>query len=235
MSDNQPLPDPVPDLDPEPEAAAVSPEPRLRLRRRRVIKPLRLGPPFWTITSILSLVVNVILIVLMLSLAGQLFNLKILVQDQVLGGLYENFVLMDQAHIRTTIKVNTNVPARFDLPLQTNTFVVLTEPTLLEDARVVRLSTGGLTIVDAPTTILLAEGTRLPVALDLIVPVDQQIPVSLDVNVDIPLNQTDLHKPFTGLQEVVRPYYLMLEGVPDNWADILCGPEPGKMCENLFR
>jgi hypothetical protein len=233
MSDNQPLPEPVPD--PAPEDAAVSPEPRLRLRRRRVTRPLRLGPPFWTITSILSLVVNVILIVIMLSLAGQLFNLKILVQDQVLGGLYENFVLMDQAHIRTTIKVNTNVPAKFDLPLQTNTFVVLTEPTLLEDARVVRLSTGGLTIIDAPTTILLAEGTRLPVALDLVVPVDQQIPVSLDVNVDIPLSQTDLHKPFTGLQEVVRPYYLMLEGVPDNWADILCGPEPGKMCENLFR
>ena len=44
-------------------------------------------------------------------------------------------------------------------------------------------------------------------ALDLIVPVDQMIPVNLNVKVDIPLNQTDLHKPFVGLQEVVRPYY----------------------------
>jgi hypothetical protein len=241
MSANHPLPEPDPQPQPGPppepelEAPAATPEPRLRLRRKRVIKPLRFGPPFWTITGALSLVVNIILIVVLLSLASQLFALKKLVQEQLLGGLYENFVLMDQAHIRTSIPVNTNVPAKFDLPLQTNTVVILTEPTLLENATVASLSTGGLTITNAPATILLAEGTRLPVALDIVVPVDQQIPVSLLVNVDIPLSQTDLHQPFVGLQETVRPYYLMLEEIPDNWADILCGSEPGKMCENLFR
>jgi hypothetical protein len=142
---------------------------------------------------------------------------------------------MDQAHIRTTIPVSTSVTAKFDLPLKTNTTVVLTQATVLENARVASLSTGGLTIVDAPATIVLAEGTQLPVALDLTVPVDQQIPVNLDVKVDIPLSQTDLHKPFVGLQEVIRPYYLMLEEIPDNWADVLCGPNPGSMCESLFQ
>jgi hypothetical protein len=234
MSDNQPS------TEPETETAAVSPGPLPEPSPKTAPKssqqkPLRFGPPFWTITGALSLIVNIILIIVLLSIASQLFSLKKLVQEQVLGGLYENFVLMDQAHIRTTIPINTNVPAKFDLPLQTNTVVVLTEATLLENASVVSLSTGGLSIYNAPTTILLAEGTRLPVALDLIVPVDQQIPVSLEVNVDIPLSQTDLHEPFVGLQEVVRPYYLMLSEIPDNWADILCGPKPGKMCENLFR
>jgi len=53
--------------------------------------------------------------------------------------------------------------------------------------------------------------------------------------VDNPLSQTDLHQPFTGLQEVVRPYYLMLDEVPDNWSEVLCGPQPGRLCANLFR
>jgi hypothetical protein len=33
----------------------------------------------------------------------------------------------------------------------------------------------------------------------------------LNVDVDIPLNQTDLHEPFVGLQGVVKPYYCLLE------------------------
>jgi hypothetical protein len=226
MSETPPLPEA-----PEPAPPAALPE----AAPKPAPKPLRFGPPFWTITGILSLIVNLILIVALLALAGQLFTLKKLVQNQLLGGLYENFVLMDQAHIRTTIPVNTTVPAKFDLALKTNTVVVLTESTTLENARVAYLSTGGLTIVDAPATIVLAEGTRLPVALDLSVPVDQQIPVSLNVNVDIPLSQTDLHTPFVGLQEVVRPYYRMLEDIPDNWAEVLCGPNPGQVCETLFR
>jgi hypothetical protein len=236
MNDNQPQPE-------ETRAETIDdymppPAPRRRAPRAWTGRPLRIGPPFWTITGILSLVVNLVLIVLLLSLANQLFTLKKLVQEQVLGGLYENFVRMDQAHIRTTIPVNTSVAAQFDLPLQTNTVVVLTEPTLLENASVASLTIGGLgsgmTITNAPATILLAEGTRLPVALDLTVPVDQQIPVSLMVNVDIPLSETDLHQPFVGLQEVIRPYYLLLQETPDSWSDVICGPEPGALCQTFF-
>ena len=66
-------------------------------------------------------------------------------------------------------------------------------------------------IYNAPTDIILPAGTVLPIHLDLVVPVDQQIPVELNVAVDIPLNQTDLHTPFVGLQQVLDPYYTMLE------------------------
>jgi len=186
---------------------------------------LHFAPAFWTIASVLSLIVNVILIVVLVSVASQLFALKQVVETQVLGGLYQNFVLMDQAHIRTTIPVTTTVPAKFDVPLKTNTTVVLTEDTTINDATVASLQVGGayggLAITNAPATIVLPAGTRLPVALELTVPVDQTIPVSLDVAVDIPLTQTELHQPFVGLQEVVRPYYDMLKGLPNSWDELL--------------
>lgn len=209
----------------ENEPLAPAPEPQPRRERR----PWRFGPPFWTITGLLSLVVNLVLLALVLSLGTQVFTLKRVVQDQVLGGLYQNFVLMDQAHIKTTIPVSTSVAAKFDLPLKTETTVILTEDTTIANASVARLTTGGMTIVNAPADIVLPAGTRLPIALDLSVPVDQQIPVNLNVQVDIPLRETELHEPFAGLQEVVRPYLLLLEGLPSNWGEVFC-PPGGPLC-----
>ena len=205
--------------------APIAPKPKWKWKW-----PFKFMPAFWTVMSILSLLVNVILIVVLISLGNQLFTLKALVQNQLLAGLYENFILMDQAHIKTTIPISTNVPAKFDLPLKSNTVVILTEDTKLENAHVVSLQTGGLTIYNAPATIELAAGTRLPVALDLTVPVDKMIPVKLDVVVDIPLAQTELHKPFAGLQETIRPYYKLVKDMPDNWSDALCGSNAGQWC-----
>lgn len=200
-------------------------------QRRR----LNIGPAFWTTASIISLAINVILIVALLGLGTQVFALKNVIEQQVLGGLYKNFILMDQAHIRTNIPVTTDVPAKFTLPLKTNTTVVLVEDTTLTNATVARLETGGLSIYNAPATIVLPKGTKLPIALDLTVPVDQKIPVSLNVAVDIPLKETELHEPFVGLQEVVRPYYQLMSSLPNNWAELLCGPNPGSICNWLFR
>ena len=207
---------------------------RLRRRRHTLRREWKFAQAFWTLTSLLSLVVNVILVVALISLGRQLFTLKGIVEEQLLGGLYENFILMDEAHIQTTIPISAQVPAKFDLPLKTDTVVVLTEDTVLDNARVARLTTGGLTIENAPATIVLPVGTRLPVALDLIVPVDEMIPVSLNVNVDIPLNQTDLHEPFVGLQEVVRPYYRMLDDTPGSWSELMCGQRPLALCQWIF-
>ncbi len=195
-------------------------------------RTLKIGPPFWTIASIISLVVNLILIVVILVLAGQIFKVKSILTDQLIGGLYNNFVLMDQASIRATIPVSTQVPAKFDLPLETDTTVTLTQNTKVT-AATVSLSTGGLVIYNAPTDIILPAGTELPVHLSLVVPVDQQIPVELNVAVDIPLNQTDLHTPFVGLQQVLDPYYAMLKALPGSWEEALCGPNPSKFCQGL--
>lgn len=194
----------------------------------------KIAPAFWTISSIISMIVNIVLIVILISLGKQLFTLKDLVKNQVLGGLYQNFVMMDQAHIRTQIPVKAQVPAKFDLPLSTNTTVTLTEDTHITNATIYELNAGGaLYIPRAGLNILLPAGSRLPVALNLTVPVDQKIPVELIVDVDIPLNQTELHQPFVGLRKVVEPYYGMLDQVPDNWQQVICGPTPSGLCAQL--
>jgi hypothetical protein len=50
----------------------------------------------------------------------------------------------------------------------------------------------------------------------LTVPVDTTVPVKLNVNVDIPMAQTQLHEPFSGLQEAVKPIYCMLNAAAVN-------------------
>jgi hypothetical protein len=189
----------------------------------------KLGPAFWTITGVLSLVLNVVLIVLLVLLGRELFGLKSLVSDQLLGGLYGNFVLMDQAVISASVPVEDEIPVRFLLPVETNTTVILTEDTYLTGARV-DLSTGGLRISNAPTDIVLKKGTELPVALNIDVPVDTTVPVRLTVDVRIPLRDTELHAPFVGLQNVVAPYNQLLSTAPDSWEEALCATEASPLC-----
>jgi hypothetical protein len=210
----------------------ITPVPRQRFR---LIRGEKIGPAFWTISSLISLTVNIILIIALILLARQLFAIKQIAQGQLVGGLFTNFVKMDQAHIRTTIPVSAMVPAKFDLPLNTTTTVVLTEDTTITQATLYDLDADNvLRISRASMNIVLPAGTKLPIKLDLTVPVDQQIPVNLLVNVDIPLNQTDLHEPFVGLQQVVKPYYTLLNDAPNTWQDALCGPKPSGLCPDII-
>jgi hypothetical protein len=215
---------------PAPENVNEKPE-------RRALPPAiwqgRVMPAVWTTASILSLVVNVILIIIVLVLATQLFNIKRLVGDQLIGGLYGNFQKMDRANIRTTIEVKDTIivkdtiPVVFNLPLQQKTAVTLTKDNLLKRGKVM------LNGVWVTTDIILPKGTTLDIYLDMVVPVNQtipvelKVPVSLKVPVDIPLDQTELHEPFVGLQGVVAPYKQMLDQLPGSYTDMLC---PSWLC-----
>jgi hypothetical protein len=196
-----PAPVAVPKTAPAPKAQSISQQPSRQ--------PIRLLPAFWTIASVLSFVVNVILIVALIATAQQLFAIKRLVGKDLVGGLYENFILMDQAHIKTNIPVADDVPVNFSLNISQDTTVTLTRPTRINGAQV-NLTSGGVAI-NSPANITLPAGTTLPVHLDLTVPVNTTIPITLNVPVDIPLQQTELHAPFVGLQQVVSPYYWMLQ------------------------
>lgn len=187
-----------------------------RIRRRERNQPAG----FWKFATILSLVVNLLLIVVLIVLAANLFTIKTTVLQPLVDGLYSNFQLMDAAHIKTTIPVSAEVPAQFDLPLDTDTNVTLTQDTTIPGATV-SVFTGGLMISNAQTDIVLPKGTVLPIHLVMTVPVDQKIPVNLTVDVDIPLNQTELHEPFVGLQGVVAPYKVMLDKLPGSWAELM--------------
>lgn len=197
---------------------------------RKLFWQRKIGPAFWTVASLFSLGLNIALVVILVVVARQLFGLKQLVSQQLVAGLHDNFVLMDQARIQTTVKVNTTIPVQFDLPVNTSTVVRLTKNTRIRSANV-SMSTGGLTITNAPTNIVLPAGTELPIELSIVVPVDTTVPVELTVPVDIPLSKTELHEPFVGLQNVVSPYSTLLGGLPNSWSETpLCKPRQGLLC-----
>jgi len=194
----------------------------------------KIGPAFWTIACLISLAVNLVLIVAVLILAKQVFGVKGIVEDQLIGGLYRNFVLMDEARITTTIQVHDEIPVRFDLPVVTNTTVTLTDDTRIRGVSI-NLRTGGLSIINAPTNIVLPAGTKLPIALNITVPVSSTVPVNLTVPVDIPLNQTDLHEPFVGLQNVVSPFRQWMEKLPDSRDEVqMCIGWRANICDWLL-
>jgi hypothetical protein len=167
-------------------------------------------PIFWTIASALSLLLNVFLCLVILGLFSVRTPLTKTVTGQstsILGGLYSNFQAMDQATIRSTIPVDAMIPLNITVPVQTTTTILLSEPTQIQSPRVL-IRTGGLTL-DAPALVTLPKGQPLVVNLNFMLPVQTSIPVHLDVPVNIPLRDTELHQPFVGLQEVVRPWYCL--------------------------
>jgi len=166
----------------------------------------------WTSASAISMLVNIVVIALLIVIYQKYTVLQIPQEinvstaENLLQGLSDNFELMDQAHIETMIVVEDKIPVKFDLNLNQNTNVVLSEAVTIDGARVT-LTTGGLNIYNAPATVILPKGTILPIILNLKVPVDEMVDINLNVPVDIPLEETDLHTPFTALQEVVKPLY----------------------------
>jgi len=178
----------------------------------------KIGPVFWTITSVISLTVNIVVVVILLAVLSMLQKAKIDVLTlgpDLLGGLYSNFEKMDQAHITKTIPVEATIPVKFDLQLNQQTNVVLSENVAITNA-LVTVNTGGLNITRAAANIVLPKGTSLPVFLNLTIPVDTTIPVQLNVAVDIPLNETQLHEPFVGLSNVVVPLYCLFKADAQN-------------------
>jgi hypothetical protein len=161
------------------------------------------------------LVVNVVLIAVLLVLYNRLDQLQDLqgtasnIGASVLGGMYSNFEKMDRATIKTVIPVDAQIPLDITVPVQTTTQITLAESVSIPNAQVV-INTGGLNI-NSNARVTLPAGTPMLVNLNFSLPVQTTIPVHLDVPVNIPMAETELHEPFVGLQEVVRPWYCMVE------------------------
>ncbi|MEO8357062.1 MAG: hypothetical protein ABI621_14205 [Chloroflexota bacterium] len=188
-------------------APPVSPM-EIEPKRRR----LQLFPAFWTIASLMSITVNIVLIAILLIVLNMLTGIQLTANDQfsgLLGGLYHNFVKMDQATISRTIPVDANIPLNIVVPVQATTRITLAETVTIPNAHV-RISTGALNI-DADAVVTLPANTPLVVNLDFPLNVQNSIPIHLDVPVNIPLNETQLHEPFVGLRQVVEPWYCLVE------------------------
>jgi hypothetical protein len=189
----------------QPIPDSTSSEPKPGTRRFQFL------PAFWTIASALSLTVNIILIIILLLIFRMLGAIQATANDQasgLLGGLYTNFVKMDQATIASTIPVDATIPLNISVPVQTTTQITLAQNVTLR-ARV-HIDVPPLRI-DAPADVTLPANTILPVSLNFQLPVQNNVPIHLDVPVKIPLNQTQLHEPFVGLRKVVEPWYCFVE------------------------
>ena len=176
---------------------------------------------FWRVATLFSFAVNVALLALLLSLGGRLFELKRTVAMPLLDGVYRGFGQMDAAHITTNVTIKTEIPVAFDLPVQNNTVVTLTEPARIEGASV-NIQTLGLSL-NAPATVILPAGANLPITLNFSVPVQTTVPVELQVPVDIPLSESELHAAFSGMQALLAPYLEAVARIPDCWEMLLWG------------
>src|SRR5689334_4470868 len=195
-------------------------------RLRNLIWQGKVTGAFWKFATLFSFIVNLILVIVLIFVGWLLFDIKNAIAQPLVGGLYGSFVQMDNSHIVTTIEVNDTLPVQFDLPLKQQTDVVISKDTLITGASV-SIQGGVLIINDAPTTILLRQGTPLPIQLDLIVPVSQTVPVHLIVPVNIALDQTDLHTPFNRLRNLFYPYSNALDKLPNSWGAFLCQSAEG--------
>ncbi len=201
-----------------PKSSTEKTSPQPTTEQEQSLKKEKILRALWTITAVVSMAANVIVIIV-LALLLQTYSknastlklppdIGINTPKDLLQGLYDNFQLMDEAHIKTDIVVEDTIPVQFDLALNQQTDVVLSEDVTIYGAYVV-INTATINI-NAPATVTLPKGTNLPIVLDLIVPVDTTIPVKLNVPVDIALEETDLHTPFADLKEVVRPLYCLV-------------------------
>jgi hypothetical protein len=160
----------------------------------------------------MSLIVNGVLIAVMLIMLRMLGMLQITANDagsNLIGGLYTNFEKMDRASIVTNIPVDAQIPLNINVPVQKTTEITLMQDAVISGARV-RINTTSINI-DAPANVTLPAGTILTVGLNFDLQVQDTIPIHVEVPVNIPLAQTDLHVPFSGLQDVIRPLYCLVE------------------------
>jgi hypothetical protein len=163
---------------------------------------------FWTFASIVSMIVNIILLaVLILALRG-LGGLNLSqIGTGLVGGLYSNFERMDAAHIKTTIPIDS-IQLNTTIPVQKTTNITLADSVEIPNAHV-KISTGTFNI-DSDADVTLPAGTTLNVVLNFDLPVQQSVPINLKVPVDIALDTTDLHPAITGLEKTIQPLYCIL-------------------------
>lgn len=171
---------------------------------------------FWKALIITSFAINLILIFIVFLLVGFVFTWRNQLISTTMGT--QSFARDNVAELRNivkglqdakivyTIPLDQPLPLRGQgvvVPVNQETTVELTQPVQLtvENADIQLGAAGALR---ADVTLSLPAGTRLPIRLNMGIPLDDvTIPVKLNVPVEIPLKDTDLGPLFKRLGEVV--------------------------------
>ncbi|WP_322801513.1 hypothetical protein [Thermoflexus sp.] len=172
----------------------------------------RLWGAFKNIAILFSFTVNLILVIVLALLYLQLSSLKSTV-NQTVARLEEIAQDLGSTHISTTIPIRQSVPVAFELPVQQDTVVVTLAPVPITTAATFQLPGGGGTI-NGTVFINLPPGTRLPVRLNMTVPVRTQIGVSFDQPVDIALGASGLDPVVGKLLLLLKDLKALLDMIP---------------------
>lgn len=175
---------------------------------------------FKNIAILFSFLVNIILVIVLLAAVQPLFMAKTDIVEPLLTNLDSAFAGLGATRIQSVVSINDTMPVVFDLPLQQNTVVVLTEPVPLSAPATFFLPGGGGSI-NGTVSLNLPTGMRLPVILDMMVPVSTTIPVVMQVPVEIPLDQAGMGPAIQDLRAVFQPIQTTLQSLPDSPQEIL--------------
>jgi hypothetical protein len=204
-----------------PSAAAVpaasSPAPTTASGKPRKSHKQKFWDAAKTLTLIVSMIINVILIVAVVILANQVGAIKMTL-NSVLGQLDSAFEGLGAASIKDTIAINQQVPVRFDLPLNQDT-VVTTQAAVPINTQAT-FSLGQFGSINGTVSLQLPPGTQLPVHLELTVPVSNTIPVVFDQPIDIPLAEKGLGPVVAKLRAALAPIIDIVDQLPDRFVII---------------
>ena len=171
-------------------------------------KPVIKGSSFWLAFERFALVfsfsMNVILLVVVLVLAGLLLPIKDYIARPIMDQVMAEIDQLGETHIKTTILVEDEIQVKFDLPLNQAVNVTTMAPVPIETAAFFTLPGGG-GYIRGTVSIDLPANTVLPVRLNTTVPVDQMVPVRMEVPVDINLGETDLKTSVDNFKALLKP------------------------------
>lgn len=179
---------------------------------QRRIFPRRVWEALKSLSLLVSMIINLILIIVVVILINQVGAIKMTLAS-ILGQLDSSFQGLGAATIVDTIKIDQQVPVRFDLPLSQDTTVVTQAPVPIN--AYATFSLGQFGSINGNVSLALPAGTSLPVHLELNVPVSNTIRVAFDQPISIPLAAKGLGPVVAQLRSALGPLIGVVEQLPD--------------------
>lgn len=165
------------------------------------------------VTIVISLVVNIILISVVLILASQIGAIKSTLNG-IVGQLDTAFVSLGNAVVKDTIHIEQSVPVQFELPIDQTVTVMTTGAVPLNIPA--SFSLGSFGQINGTVSLSLPRDLALPIRIQMLVPVNSQIPVVFDQPVSIPLGARGLSPVINQLRGVTQPLMQTIQALPNS-------------------
>lgn len=100
-----------------------------RLPSIKIGKP---GEDFWKTITVVSIVLNLALLFVMITLGSSIFRLKSAIDDTGFEEVAKAMTFEEGATLSTSIRIQDELPVTIEVPLQRNTVVTLSEPASID-------------------------------------------------------------------------------------------------------